>query len=42
MGSVRPGLDLSTICSSEDGDVNSAGDAEADEDGERPEVRQAT
>jgi hypothetical protein len=42
MGPVRLGLDLSTICSSEDDDVNSAGGAEAAEDGERPEVRQAT
>jgi hypothetical protein len=41
MGPVRPGLDLSTICSSEDDDVNSAVDVEADEDGEHPEVRQA-
>jgi hypothetical protein len=39
MGPVRPGLDLSTICSSEDDNVNSAGGTE---DGERLEVRQAT
>jgi hypothetical protein len=38
---MRPGLDLSTICSSEDDDVNSAGCAEAVEDGECPEVWQA-
>jgi hypothetical protein len=49
MGLVRPGLDLSTIFSSEDDDVNSAsgsstgglGGAEAAEDGERLEVWQA-
>jgi hypothetical protein len=41
MGPVRPELDLSMICSSEDDDVNSAGGTEAAEDGERPEVRQA-
>jgi hypothetical protein len=47
-GEVRLGLDLSTICSSEDDDVNSAGDSSTGawaapktaEDGERPEVRQ--
>ncbi|ONM60106.1 hypothetical protein ZEAMMB73_Zm00001d022319 [Zea mays] len=41
MGPMRPGLDLSTICSSEDDGVNNVGGAEATEDGERPEVRQA-
>jgi hypothetical protein len=41
MGPVRPGSDLSTICSREDDDMNNAGNVEAAEDGERPEARQA-
>jgi hypothetical protein len=48
-GEVRLGLDLSTICSSEDDNVNSAGDSSTGawvapktaEDGEHPEVWQA-
>jgi hypothetical protein len=35
MGPLRPWLYLSTICSSEDDDVNNEGGAEAAEDGER-------
>jgi hypothetical protein len=41
MGPVRPGLDLSMICSREDDDMNNAGGAKAAEDGERSEVWQA-